>query len=320
MRQQMNERVSWIPLFGLNAYLNEVRLFMNAKKSPQLESADDRKRLQRALDQRRNGAPFALAGFNASQFGDIPTEKSGQLLRQNALLSTQQRHGNAFVQRMLGGSNKQPTIFRVSDEGVCPTCGRRGRGRCSGCGQMFKPAAALNEQQTVAQAVADDQLLMKPLSSMVQRSFDVGSVPGVWLQRQATQPPPVATFWQRWGSQITMLKRMFREQRYGCWCGPGNVCDGVTDRIDACCKRHDLDYAAAGVTSEDPAPPGQYNMWGIEGFKRTMVADARLVACTQATKYDWRFYGPTAALYREGVALIFGMRATIAAWIMSKGF
>jgi hypothetical protein len=148
------------------------------------------------------------------------------------------------------------------------------------------------------------------------------SAAALLLQRHetATQPPPTATFWERWGSQIEMFRRMFEEQRYGCWCGPGNVCDRVTDDIDSCCKRHDEDYAAARVTSEDPPPTGWFNMWSAEGFKKTMVADARLVACTQATKYDLNFYGPAAAAYREGVALIFGFRATVAAWLYAHGF
>lgn len=142
------------------------------------------------------------------------------------------------------------------------------------------------------------------------------------IQRQdtATQPPPTATFWERWGSQLEMMRRMFEEQRYGCWCGPGNVCDRVTDDIDSCCKRHDQDYGAANATSDDPAPPGKVNMWTIEGLKATMVADLRLVACTQATKYDFNFYGPAAAAYREGVALIFGLRAAAAAWLFARGF
>jgi hypothetical protein len=146
--------------------------------------------------------------------------------------------------------------------------------------------------------------------------------PALLLQRQetATQPPPTATFWERWGSQIEMVRRMFEEQRYGCWCGPGNVCDRVTDDIDSCCKRHDEDYAAANATSDDPAPPGKVNMWTIEGLKATMMADLRLVACTQATKYDLNFYGPAAAAYREGVALIFGLRAAAAAWLFAHGF
>jgi hypothetical protein len=138
------------------------------------------------------------------------------------------------------------------------------------------------------------------------------------IQRQAsTQPPPDRTFGQRWGSQIPMLRRMFHEQRYGCWCGPGNVCTETRDAIDACCKEHDLAYARLGVTSGTPAP-GQVDMWSPEGFKRTMLADGALVACTQITKLDLHFYGPAAAAYREGVALIFGTRAAIAGWLMSN--
>jgi hypothetical protein len=110
---------------------------------------------------------------------------------------------------------------------------------------------------------------------------------------------------------------MFHEQRYGCWCGPGNVCTEVRDAIDACCKEHDVAYARLGVTSGTPGP-GQVDMWSPEGFKRTMFADAGLVACTQLTKLDLHPYGPAAAAYREGVAFIFGTRAAIGSWLLTN--
>ncbi len=106
---------------------------------------------------------------------------------------------------------------------------------------------------------------------------------------------------------------MFSEQRYGCWCGPGHVCEEVQDDIDKCCKAHDLAYDAVGVTSESPAPSGMAGMWSIEGFRRTMAADAKLVAGVNGTIFDFNFYGPAAAAYRAGVTLIFGPRALIGA-------
>ncbi len=151
----------------------------------------------------------------------------------------------------------------------------------------------------------------------IQPSF----APGELIQREdaRTQPPPDRTFWERWGSQIAQLKRLYHEQRYGCWCGPGHVCDTDRDDMDTCCHAHDDAYEAAGVTSDDPPPSGQVGMWTIEGFKKTMIADLTLVGCTQATGFDLHFYGPTAALYRTGVALIFGTRAAIAAEAYSLG-
>jgi hypothetical protein len=128
----------------------------------------------------------------------------------------------------------------------------------------------------------------------------------------ATQPPPDSTVWERLKSQVAMLRRLYNEQRYGCWCGPGHVCEDVRDDIDACCKAHDQAYDAAGVTSGTPGP-GQVGMWDPQGFIRTMAADQALVNCTQDTAFDSHFYGPTAAVYRAGVALIFESRVAIAA-------
>ena len=130
------------------------------------------------------------------------------------------------------------------------------------------------------------------------------------IQRQATQPPPDATVMQRFHSQIRMLKRAFGEKRYGCFCGPGHVCETPHDAIDQCCKEHDEAYDRAGVSSTPG--PGQVNMWSAEGFVRTMGADLALVGCTAATMYDLHIYGPAAAAYRASVAVIFGSRAAIA--------
>jgi hypothetical protein len=134
---------------------------------------------------------------------------------------------------------------------------------------------------------------------------------GLSIHRQTTMPPPDATLRDRLLSQVKMLRRMWSEKRYGC-CGPGNVCDDVRDDIDSCCKQHDLDYARLGVTS-GPSSATAEDMWSSEGLKRSGFADLRLVACTQATKFDFHFYGPAAWLYRDMVALIFGGRAAIAA-------
>lgn len=137
---------------------------------------------------------------------------------------------------------------------------------------------------------------------------------------EGTLPPHIQTFWDTWGSQIDELSRLWNEQRYGCWCGPGNVCSEVQDDMDACCKAHDEAYGAQSVTSADPPASGYYSMWDIEGLKRTMEADATLVACVTATEYDTHLYGPTAALYRVGVQTIFGGRAAIAAWLWANGY
>lgn len=126
-------------------------------------------------------------------------------------------------------------------------------------------------------------------------------------------------FMESFGHEIDGLRRMFNEQRYGNWCGPGNVGTEVTDDMDACCQAHDQAYGAQAVTSEDPPPSGYYSMWDIEGFKRTIDADATLVSCVAATAVDTNWYGPAAAAYRAGVVAIFGARAGIAAAAISWG-
>ena len=108
---------------------------------------------------------------------------------------------------------------------------------------------------------------------------------------------------------------MYKEQRYGCWCGPGNVCEEERDTIDACCKRHDLAYDALGVSGDKPGP-GQVGMWSIEGLRKTVLADLTFVACLDLTARDWHFYGPVAAAYRALAQFIFITRALIGAWII----
>jgi hypothetical protein len=125
---------------------------------------------------------------------------------------------------------------------------------------------------------------------------------------------------QQFGGEIARLKSMFEEHRYGCWCGPGNRCNEIEDDIDSCCHQHDQAYGAVGVTSEDPPPSGYVSMWTADGFKRTKSADAALVACVTATAFDSHFYGPSAAVYRAGVDVLFGGRAAIAAALEAAGF
>lgn len=135
-----------------------------------------------------------------------------------------------------------------------------------------------------------------------------------------TEPPSVDSFWDVWGGQIDQLRRMWNEHRYGCWCGPGNVCSEVQDDMDQCCYEHDMGYGSVGVTSDDPPASGSYDMWSVEGLKLTVGIDAALVACVTGTEFDSHFYGPTAALFRTGVQAIFGGRAAVAAWLYANGY
>jgi len=250
----------------------------------------------------------ATAGFNstwlaAQPIGSVPQHSNARAMRQSNILQTQRHHGNAYVSRMLAAGKVQ----RCGANCACDDC------------------KAKSEQQSTVAAPAP--IALSTESVAVARSHegdDVQRTPNGQVQRETrTLPPEMRTFWQRWGAQIQLAKRMFAEQRYGCWCGPGNVCEDVQDDIDATCKRHDEDYGRVGVTSASPPPAGEASMWSIEGFKRTMSADARLVAGVIATDYDLHFYGPSAALFKAGVKILFGGRAAIGAvltaadWIAS---
>lgn len=120
-------------------------------------------------------------------------------------------------------------------------------------------------------------------------------------------PSPARAAWAFWQRQLEVVARAFREQRYGCWCGPGNVCDTVTDELDRCCQAHDRAYAAVGVSSGS----GGISMWSIEGLKRTEAADDALVACA-ARNLNLPALGPAARAYARSVMVIFGTRARAA--------
>jgi hypothetical protein len=138
----------------------------------------------------------------------------------------------------------------------------------------------------------------------IRRAPDPSPPPG------STQPPsssnPVMNELDRW-------KRLFTEKRYGCFCGPGHVCETPIDTLDRCCQAHDLAYDKVGVSST--AGPGQVDMWTAEGLMRTEDADAELVACSTKTFFEWHWYGPAATAYRVFVALIFGARVLAAKFL-----
>jgi hypothetical protein len=120
--------------------------------------------------------------------------------------------------------------------------------------------------------------------------------------------PGVRAAWAFWKRQLEIVARAFRERRYGCWCGPGNVCSQTRDVLDLCCKAHDNAYAAVGVTS---GSSGGIGMWSVEGLKRTEAADSALVSCA-ARALTNPALGPAAHAYARGVMTIFGTRAQAA--------
>lgn len=136
-----------------------------------------------------------------------------------------------------------------------------------------------------------------------QKELDIGA-----SEDEAFLPSAAQAAWAFWKRQLEIVARAFREQRYGCWCGPGNVCSQTRDVLDLCCKAHDNAYAAVGVTS---GSSGGISMWSVEGLKRTEAADSALVACAARALTDPSL-GPAAHAYARGVMTIFGTRAQAA--------
>jgi hypothetical protein len=136
-----------------------------------------------------------------------------------------------------------------------------------------------------------------------QKELDIGA-----SEAEAFLPSPAQAAWAFWKRQLEIVARAFREQRYGCWCGPGNVCSQTQDVLDLCCKAHDNAYAAVGVTS---GSSGGISMWSVEGLKRTEAADSALVACAARAMTNPSL-GPAAHAYARGVMSIFGTRAQAA--------
>lgn len=175
--------------------------------------------------------------------------------------------------------------------------------------------------QTAALSLAGQKILnrMPQAQDVTREQFIFESEPfAVSLEYEQDQEISalVQKFQALWGEQLRTARRMFEEKRYGCWCGPSNVCFKVINNIDRCCQAHDEAYARVGVTSGNGSG---INMWTVEGLKRTQDADLELVRCTQATLFDPHWYGPAANLYRTGVAIIFGTRAAAAAAAKAMG-
>ena len=121
-------------------------------------------------------------------------------------------------------------------------------------------------------------------------------------------------FWSYWGRQLEVAKRGFLQQKYGCWCGKGNVCSTVTDSLDGCCRAHDAAYGAVRVGTA-----GGADMWTVEGLKRTVPADEALVGCSNLAINDGTPYGPAARAYQQGIVGIFGTRAAAGRAVMQLG-
>lgn len=85
----------------------------------------------------------------------LPAHGTAGRLRRAALLGRQRAVGNAGTLRSVARSSAQQGDER-EPPGVCPVCGKRGRGRCPGCGQPFAPvrrAAVHRDDQPADPAV-----------------------------------------------------------------------------------------------------------------------------------------------------------------------
>jgi hypothetical protein len=132
----------------------------------------------------------------------------------------------------------------------------------------------------------------------------LGDVDAAYLNHFATAE--LATL-QAHMADLEMLKRLFIENRHGCWCGPGHLCEEEQDEMDAVCHVHDNAYDALGVTSGGVNAGSGIDMWSRAGLTATVEADEALVAGVSALDN----LDAEAAAYRAGVELIFGTRARI---------
>ena len=125
------------------------------------------------------------------------------------------------------------------------------------------------------------------------------------LEAESFIPSAVAASLHYLATQARLAYRYFSTQKYGCFCGKGTLCPAPTDNLDRCCLEHDLAYNRAKVNLT-------IDMWTPLGFRLSRTADLALVNCAAATRWDFHWYGPAAAAYREALILIFSTRAEVA--------
>ena len=113
-------------------------------------------------------------------------------------------------------------------------------------------------------------------------------------------------FWAFWEPRLRRAEQEFynRTIRHGCFCGPGSVCNVVTDSLDRCCQAHDAAYTAVGVNT-----PGGVSMFTLDGVKRTIAADETLARCSQVAINDGTPYPASVRRFQSGLVQFFTMRA-----------
>jgi hypothetical protein len=145
--------------------------------------------------------------------------------------------------------------------------------------------------------VSDDS----PLEDLVE-DFDT-----LAAKAEAAAKQLVENFASTWGSDISGWETMFTQARYGCWCGPGNVCDGEQDAMDTCCHHHDLAYDALGLAFA--------SMWTFDAMKTTLSADETLIACVEASEPAEE----VGKVYRDLLLTVMKGRVLVTQWLLEQG-
>jgi hypothetical protein len=117
----------------------------------------------------------------------------------------------------------------------------------------------------------------------------------------------VERFASTWGSDISGWESMFTQARYGCWCGPGNVCQDEQDQMDGCCHHHDLAYDSLGLTFG--------SMWTFDAMKKTLSADETLIACVESSEPGEE----AGKVYRDLLLTVMKGRVSVAQWLLEQG-
>lgn len=107
------------------------------------------------------------------------------------------------------------------------------------------------------------------------------------------------TFHDAAADEANHLQGLLDRFRYGCFCGPGSGCATPRDAMDACCRRHDAEYQALGVSFLTMGTPS--------ALRRTVQSDCNLVSCVQRARVS----GPAAVAARATIVALFGGRCRI---------
>ena len=128
---------------------------MTAERQPEHERRSAEREARPSADDARlaTASPADTTVASGRGLSRLPAHSTARPGRQAAVLQMQRRLGNASVQRHLAPMvQRRPAtsvVTREVDEGVCPVCGQRGLGTCSGCGQAFQPSGEQTDTETM---------------------------------------------------------------------------------------------------------------------------------------------------------------------------